>query len=96
MEMVQLAESIQFIKAEREEPPCAGSLETPAYFKSSLQKQPSASKAPSTQYLVSFDRSLNLKDVWLTPPKLDFFNSLRQEMASKQVKPRVVDDNVIE
>lgn len=63
LEMLQLAESIQVIKAKRE---CTDGvqLETPAYFKSQAKQ---TNKQDQTQYLLSFDKSLNLKDIWVTP-----------------------------
>lgn len=46
--------------------------------------------------MVSFDKALNLKDVWITAKMLDCFNQLRQDMSNKQVKPRFSsDDNIL-
>ena len=39
--------------------------------------------------MISFDKSIYLKDVWVTAAELQKFNEMRQEMAKKQIKPRV-------
>lgn len=46
--------------------------------------------------MISFDKSIHLEDVWITAAELQNFNQMRQEMANKQVKPRVsTEDNVL-
>ena len=91
--MIQVAESIVRIKGTREV--VKSNLEQPIIF---MQQKPAKddSSRTLTQYLVSFDKALNLKDVWITAKMLDCFNQLRQDMSNKQVKPRFSsDDNIL-
>ena len=93
--MVQLAESIVRVKATRnqnlEEP-----ITDPVYFKVNQLKKKQENLEPPLEYLLSFDKSLHLDDLWVTSKQLEQFNILRVEMANKQVKPRVSDDNILQ
>ena len=92
--MVQLAESIVRVKATRSQ-----NLEVPitdpVYFKVNQLKKKQENLEP-IEYLLSFDKSLHLDDLWVTSKQLYEFNILRAEMAKKQVKPRVSDDNILQ
>lgn len=88
--MLQLAESIQLIKAQKDA--TYAELETPAFFNAS---EPNLCTSETDKvFLLSFDKAYHIEDTWVTKSQLDQFNSLRHEIASKQVKLRV-DDNVV-
>ena len=87
--MTQLAESIVRVKGIRD-----GSASEQVKSQTKEKKKDCASN--DTQYLISFDKSIHLEDVWVTAAELKNFNEMRRDMANRQVKPRVsAEDNVL-